>query len=714
MGSSLIHRKSNLEMLSSLSKDVREKMFSIFSKKPSPLVMKRAEAAPAPATPAVQATAKQDINVAYLSSNELDTARVKQATDVEGGAKLVLGFVSADLSLDSVAAKVKPALPSDAKLLLLTTSGELCHTAKRPLYQEADDNDSRGMVLLETFSHRMIEDVYTMSIPLPNDDLREGRVEMSVAERTEVIASEIRKHQPPFRVSVNHTFALVYVDGLSNCETFVLQGLYESGMFPCPFIGGSAGGKLDFQHTYIYDGNETVENQAVITLVRLTHDYRYGILKTQAVERTGTSFHILSANTALRYIRTVEGPDGKAMSFIEALKNEIGASTTAELEEKLHEYTFATDIGGENFIRTISSVDEANDRVNFFCDVVTGETLYLLRRKPLASTLSPALSDFSKGKPEPIGGILNDCILRRLGYPSEIPSLHAFDNIPVAGFSSFGEIAGLHVNETLTAIMFYHIPQGTAFRDAYLDSFASRYASCQSFFLHRIINRQKHTEELKDTLIHLFQDYQEKMPAIVRTIHSMSEDVNVIKNSIQNVSSGVDEQGELFSQLIERNHNITPKLDMLSKSTQKIDGVMKMINEIAAQTNLLALNAAIEAARAGEAGRGFSVVAQEVRKLSENTQTSLHTSDEAIQMLLKDVSEIDNILAANQTFEDKVSAFDENFKGQMKDLHKTLEEGIRHISNSTDSIQSLERINEAAEQQVQRITKTIKNIEMGI
>ena len=153
---------------------------------------------------------------------------------------------------------------------------------------------------------------------------------------------------------------------------------------------------------------------------------------------------------------------------------------------------------------------------------------------------------------------------------------------------------------------------------------------------------------------------------------------------------------------------------MLSQSTQKIDGVMKMINEIAAQTNLLALNAAIEAARAGEAGRGFSVVAQEVRKLSENTQTSLHSSDEAIQMLLRDVSEIDNILAENQTFENKVSEFDENFKGQMKDLHKTLEEGIRHISNSTDSIQSLERINEAAEQQVQTITQTIKNIEMGI
>ena len=204
------------------------------------------------------------------------------------------------------------------------------------------------------------------------------------------------------------------------------------------------------------------------------------------------------------------------------------------------------------------------------------------------------------------------------------------------------------------------------------------------------------------------------MPGIVQTITRMSDDVDLIQNAIHQISDGIDEQNGLFNQLMKRNREITPKLDMLSQSTQKIDDVMKMINEIAAQTNLLALNAAIEAARAGEAGREFSVVAQEVRKLSENTQSSLHTSDEAISILLRDVAEIDKILDDNKNFEEKINEFDTHFDLQMKTLHQNLREGIQHIQNSTQSIRSLEKINEQTRQEMDKLTTAIHNIEMGI
>ncbi|MBO5651215.1 MAG: FIST C-terminal domain-containing protein [Selenomonas sp.] len=673
---------------------------------------RKAEAA-APASPSVPAaTELSDIKTAYLAKSELTALRLKELVDVAEGTAMVIGFVSPDLDVTEVARLIKAEIPSSTKLLLMTTSGELCRSqGSHTLYCEAPEQ--RGKVLLQSFSKRMIEDTYTMHIPLPDEDLRSGTVEMTVNDRVEAIRREIEKHVPPFRLSVGHAFAMVYIDGVSSCETFVSQALFATGKFPIPFIGGSSAGNLDFAHTYIYDDNACLENHAVIIICRLKKDYRYGIFKSQAVERTDKSVIVGSANSALRYVETVEGPNGE-VPIIDALKDYFHVQTVKEVQDCMQGYTFATDVNGEDFIRTLSGFDEANNRINFFCDVVTGERLYLMKRVSLSQTLSRDLREFNKNKPHPIGGILNDCILRRLGYPDEITHIDEFKDVPVAGFSSFGEIAGLHVNETLTAIFFYHVPEGTHFSDDYIDNFARIYANCNAFFFNRIIERQRHTEKLKDNLIGMFQDYQSKMPDIVKTIMRMSTDVDLIQGAIKQLSGGIDEQNGLFNQLTDRNREITPKLDMLSQSTQKINDVMKLINEIAAQTNLLSLNAAIEAARAGEAGRGFSVVAQEVRKLAENTQTNVHVSDDAISSLIHDVNEINKILADNKDFEERINDFDANFAKQMKELHKNLNEGITHIQKSTQSIKALDAINERTSEEMEKLTTIIHNIEMGI
>ncbi|MGM9539979.1 methyl-accepting chemotaxis protein [Anaerovibrio sp.] len=638
---------------------------------------------------------------------------MRELTDVAEGCALIMGFVSSDLSLAEVAQTIKKEVSATTKVILMTTSGELCRPkGSRTLY--CSDADGRAMALLQAYSNRMIEDSYIMSIPIPNSDLRRGVVEMSVNDRVATIRREIEKHTVPFRISVAHSFAMIYVDGASSSETFVLQAMYETGRYPVPFIGGSSAGDLTFTHTYIYDNTRCLENHAVITLFRLKHDYRYGILKTQSGERTSSAFTVSSGNTALRYIETVEDASGHPVSFIKALKAHFGVNTVEAVQEKLQEYTFAADVNGEDFLRNVAGIDEANDRISFFCDVVTGEKLHLIRRQSLEATLARDLKVFAKGKPEPIGGILNDCLVRRLGYPDEIKHMDFFADIPVAGFSSFGEIAGLHVNETLTAIFFYHVPEGQSFSDHYIDNFASTYAECNAFFYRRIIERQKFTEKLKDNLISMFNDYHAKMPGIVNTINHIADDVEVIKSTISQISDSIGEQQALFAQIISRNRDITPKLDMLSQSTQKIDGVMKMINEIASQINLLALNAAIEAARAGEAGRGFSVVAQEVRKLSENTQSSLSSSDEAIKMLMHDVSEINKNLLDNKEFEDKITNFDAHFAAEMDKLHTTFSEGVEHIYQSIQSIQEVEAINKRSSEEMEKLAQILYNIEMGI
>lgn len=100
---------------------------------------------------------------------------------------------------------------------------------------------------------------------------------------------------------------------------------------------------------------------------------------------------------------------------------------------------------------------------------------------------------------------------------------------------------------------------------------------------------------------------------------------------------------EELSRQSEATNNITKyvvdNITALEAKSYSIDRIIKVINEIADQTNLLALNASIEAARAGETGRGFSVVADEIRKLAEQSVQAANEIREVIEEITKQTSE---------------------------------------------------------------------------
>ncbi len=131
-----------------------------------------------------------------------------------------------------------------------------------------------------------------------------------------------------------------------------------------------------------------------------------------------------------------------------------------------------------------------------------------------------------------------------------------------------------------------------------------------------------------------------------------------------------------LSLLADNSHGTMTQVEGLNASTEKIGSILALIREIADQTNLLALNAAIEAARAGEAGRGFAVVADEVRKLAE--RTSKATSD--ISGLIGTIK--DDTLQAKESMSSLASQADEFGQqgasateriGEILDLSKKME-----------------------------------------
>ncbi|WP_342666852.1 methyl-accepting chemotaxis protein [Halonatronum saccharophilum] len=130
----------------------------------------------------------------------------------------------------------------------------------------------------------------------------------------------------------------------------------------------------------------------------------------------------------------------------------------------------------------------------------------------------------------------------------------------------------------------------------------------------------KGVEEMLDSIGSISASTQEAS-ALAQQSASCTEDGSVglaeAIVQIEEISSSVDE--------------VVSMMNDLADNSQKIQGIVKFINNIADQTNLLALNASIEAARAGEAGRGFSVVAEEIRGLADSTGTAVGDIKELIE-----------------------------------------------------------------------------------
>jgi 3-dehydroquinate dehydratase len=540
-------------------------------------------------------------------------------------AALVLGYISPHVDFLGACRKLKDSLPPGVPFLAVTTAGELCSAGSgsdESCYLAA--GAAWSTIVLQAFSPDLISDCHIATIDLGSAGFRHGGTEFDADKQAAFIAKQLPAMRPRFPIHADDTLALTFFDGLALSENVFMQAVYRSGDFPCVFFGGSAGGKFDFRNTYVFNGEKAIENAAVVAMIKLAKGKAFSVLKTDAYEPTPWSFMVADSDPGRRTVSTVVDKATMRPTNILTALAEALSCRVADLPSATKGYAFAIEVNGQRFARSIAAIDIEKGTFSSYCDIGRGDRLILLKSADFAAKTEAAYRSFMRGKPKPVGAIISDCITRRLNGGPDLDKIGIFKDCPAAGFSTFGELLGININETLCALFFFDIAETGRLDDPLIGGFPVRYAEFSGWFRERTLS---HLDFLATARRRLVDDLEARLTdsdsqsGWLAEIESVLSEIEPSLRALE--TQLVDTTQERAARQSATASSLQTNFEHLRTIGSTVDEILTVVRGIADQTNLLSLNATIEAARAGEAGKGFAVVAQEVRKLSNDTKLAL-------------------------------------------------------------------------------------------